>query len=228
MPKRLTPAGHAAPPVEPIITGATLPVKEAAPKARTPRRVDTGAMYVRNIHHIPVMVRLSERNDKREIKLEPRGQREDLDIVSAEEQEDPRFLANLDVLFELVEVDVAKEIIVKQRTNRRKTSNTPWDYLKNSKGQAYDNHSVTVEEAFERQGITIGSVTTPAPDGSSNALDTGEIVRHQQPPQVSVPGSPGHPATNYMLNQPSYVDPEEYNEFLMWKQFKAEKARRDG
>lgn len=217
MPKKLTPRGQAAPPVEPINTGATLPPNTPTKyPGQRPKSTESGIMYVRNLHHIKTIVRLTS---KREIALEPRGQREDLDIVSADEQEDPKFLANVDLLFEVIEPEVAKGIISKQRTNARTQQHSLWDHLRTEDGKKYTQTSVTVGETFEQQGIVVATVEE-VPSGSPH-ISKSTQVRRAGPEQTSVPGSPGHPATDYMLSDvPSEIRPEEYREFLQWKAFK--------
>lgn len=224
MPKRLTPRGEAAPPVEPIVTGATMPprpVKRQSTKAK-PKKLPAkaGIKYVYNLHHIPCRVTLAS---KREIQLEPRGQRGDVDVVNAEEQEDPKFLANLNLIFEIIEPELAQSIIANQQTNARQEDHPIWKHLRNEQGDPYSQRHAVIEEVFERQGIVVGSVSTPSKDGSSSSQRI-EMTRSGAPEIVQAPGSPGHPATEYMQYVPGDVSPEDYHEFLLWKQFQEQKA----
>lgn len=216
MPKRLTPRGEAAPPVEPIITGATLPARDGAKHEEQARPAPSapGIMYVRNLHHIQARVTLA---NKRVISLEPRGQREDLDIVNVDEQQDPKFLANKDLLFEVISPEDAKAIIYKQQHNSRQ-EHPAWTHLRNEQGKAYDQRATTIEEIFEQQGVKVGEVTET---GAGRFTDRNhEVVRTAGQNVTSVPGSPGHPATEFMNSVPSAIEPDEYHEFLLWKQFK--------
>lgn len=220
MPKRLTPRGEAAPPVEPIITGATLPTRESAQKSsgRKPKKSSPGVMYVRNLHHIMSRVTLAS---GRQILLQPRGQRDDIDIVNKEEQQDPKFLANKDLLFELIDGETAERIIYKQQHNRRQGG--VMQHLRNEKGEAYTQTAATIEEVFENQGEVVGTIEET---GSGRFTDHNQEVRRSVGPQrVSRPGSPEDPATDFMDSVPGNVDPEEYHDFLLWKQFKAEQKR---
>lgn len=214
MPKRLTPRGEAAPPVEPIITGATLPPKPEQKAQRKPKSTDTGVRYIRNLHHIQARVTLGS---GREIQLKPRGEREDIDIVNKDEQQDPKFLANRDLVFEVITPAQAEKIIYKQQTNSRGQS--LWDHLRNEKGKSYDQTAATIEEAFERQGVVVGRIEDT---GSGRYTDHNAEVRRMGPEVVEAPGSPGHPATAFVQSVPPGVSPDEYHEFLLWKQFKLE------
>lgn len=219
MPKRLTPRGEAAPPVEPINTGARLPTKEEATTKRPqrkPKATDSGVRYVRNLHHILARITLTS---GREILLKPRGEREDLDIVNAEEQEDPKFLANKDLLFEVLSSEQAKAIIYKQQTNAREQGHTLYQHFVNSKGEKYENGTVGGMQAHGgHAAITVGQVDQV---GGGRYTDKNfEVTRSAGARYTEVPGSPGHKATEFMQSVPGHISPEEYHEFLLWKQFK--------
>lgn len=219
MPKRLTPRGDAAPPVEPIITGATMPprpVKRQASKAkRTKVAPKSDIKYVYNLHHIPCRVTLAS---KREIQLEPRGQRGDVDVVNADEQQDPKYLANLNLIFELISPEQARTIIANQQTNAKTEDHPIWKHLRNEQGDPYSQRHATIEEVFEKQGIVVGTVEET---GAGRFTDKNFTVSRASSPEiVQVPGSPGHPATELMQSVPAEISPDEYHEFLLWKQFR--------
>lgn len=217
MPKRVSPRGEAAPPVEPNVASAAIPRKPARKRAPAKPKAETGngTMYIRNRHNITCRLTLTT---GREIELKPRGQREDVDIVSVEEQQDPRFIGNEGVLFEVITPEAAAEIIRKQSTNASNREHELWQYLRNQQGQAYEKHQVEVEIPFERQGTVVGRVTQ---EGSGRFTDRNSgVERVMGPERTTVPGSAGDPATAFMNSIPSYVSPEDYHEFLLWKQFR--------
>lgn len=225
MPKRLTPRGEAAPPVEPIVTGATLPPKPASrkrtttPKPKATGQTDFGVRYVYNLRAIPCRVTLAT---GREIYLEPRGQRGDLDIVNVDEQQDPRYLANKDLLFQVITPAQAEGIIAGQQTNAKTAEHPAWAHLRNAQDKPYEQRHTHIEEAFERQGVVVGHV---AETGAGRFTDKNfEVSRAQgaSPEIVTRPGSPGDPATSLMNTIPADVQPGEYHEFLLWKQFRAQ------
>lgn len=220
MPKRVSPRGEAAPPVEPNVANASIPRKPAA-KRRAPAKPKVEAetqdktMYVRNRHHITARVTLTS---GREIELKPRGQREDVDIVTEAEQQDPKFIANEGIIFEVITPAEAADIIRKQQTNASGREHELWQYLRNERGDAYEKRNVEVEIPFERQGQVVGRVVE---EGSGRFTDKNSgVYRAMGPQQTTVPGSAGDPATNLMNSLPAELGPEEYHEFLLWKQFR--------
>lgn len=214
--KKVTPRGQAAAPVEPNI-GPAIPKRPVAKKTGyTPISDKPGVKYVRNIRGIQCRFTLQDGKGRR-IELAPRGQRGDIDIVNKEDQEDPIYIMNLDLLFEEITPTQAKEIISNQQTNSKRDSHPIFDQLTNAQGKKYEQSHATIEQSIEAQAITVAKIKE-AGDGRNTQGNT-EVVR-SGPEMTQVPGSPGHAATDLVNSVPGDIDPTEYHEFLIWKQYK--------
>lgn len=215
MPKRLTPKGQAAPPVEPNVAAASIPKKQPTPKRLPQVSKKPGVKYIRNIRGIQCRITLKDGKGRR-IELDPRGQRGDIEIVNKQEQEDPIYLANLNLLYEEIPAEEAQEIIANQQTNAQNLEHPLWAHLRNEQGKEYTQRHMVVEDSIEEQAIVVAKVEeTPAGRFTDK---NSEVVRSAGPQFTEAPGSPNHPATKVVDSVPGTISPEEYHEFLMWKQ----------
>lgn len=221
MPKRLTPRGEAAPPVEPNIAQAAIPRKPAQRKRQTKISDKPGVKYVRNIRGIECRFTLQDGKGRR-IGLAPRGQRGDIEIVNKEDQEDPIYLANEGLLFEVITAAEAKRIIANQQINAREEEHPIWSQLRNEKGQGYQQRHATIEESIESKAIVVADIKE-AGAGRFTDKNVQEVRRGAGPMFIEAPGSAGHPATGYMQSVPGDISPEDYHDFLLWKQFMAQR-----
>lgn len=171
-------------------------------KKATPRR--TTQKHYRNIREIPASFRLEESD--RKISLAPRGQRGDLAPIKKGELQDPVFLANKDLLFQVVTDEEAKAIIEKQTTNQQSDRRHPsLEVIRNANGDEYDNESVRVAGNPDDLGVVI-----------QDNLEDGQIPMARQGTngvQITrsrVPGTEDNP----LQHVPDSVSPEDQAEYL--------------
>lgn len=219
MPGRLTPRGEAAPPVSPNIASASIPKKSVKKRTTTKKVSGPGVAYVYNLRAIECRFTLTT---DREIRLQPRGQRGDLDVVNEDEQFDPIFLANNKILFEVIEPEEAHKIIAKQQVNDSLQGRPIFDQLLNEYGKSYEQKDIRIQS---QTSIPVGTIS---PAGNTAHTEQNVAIGRVGPQITEVPGSPGHPATEFMLGDvPGEISPEDYHEFLLWKQFKAAMVAQD-
>ncbi len=104
--------------------------------------------YIRNVRAVPIGMRLGS---GRRIDLQPRGMRGDCVPVNEEEMSDEIFLANLDLLFEVITQSEAKDVISKQTTNQQ-TVHPALSAMRNELGEEYTK-GVVVEQSDEDQPV---------------------------------------------------------------------------
>ena len=177
--KKVTPKGTAA---KPAGSGATTTKKAATPRKPAASKSTTGKKHIRNIRGVDV--RLTFESGRR-VQLSPRGQRGDLTAVSKEELEDPIFLNNLGILYEVITEKDAIEIRNKQFTNASGRNPRPEDLLTNEKGESIS--STTVTQSFENQGKVIATLQTN--EGGIHEQQSIDVVRGNNPARAAVPGS---------------------------------------
>lgn len=218
MPGQLNPRGEAAPPVEPNVASAEIK-KKAPKKAKAVKKVKAGTDYAYNLRNVQARVTL---DSGREIIFAPRGQRGDLQPVSADEQKDSKFLMNLGYIFEVVPFEVAAAIIEKQATNQQAQGPSLWDHLTNEYGKKYERHDIHVEPQAQRS-IVVGQIAPDVGDRHVSANPEGLVVRPVTgPAEAQVPGSRGHQATNEINSLPDNLRAEDVAEFMAWKRAQAE------
>lgn len=137
---------------------------KTATKKSPPRKPRETQKYVRNIRNVPISVRLNA--NERRISLKARGQRGDCAPISKAEMEDEIFLGNLDLLYEVIPVSEAKEIIQKQTTNQQ-VRHSAMDHIVNAQGDPYEK-GVVVEEEHENQGKIVAHLN---PQGNTVNID---------------------------------------------------------
>lgn len=157
------------------------PAKKASARGSTQK-------YIRNVRYVPVGVRLGT---GRRINLQPRGQRGDCAPVSKEEMSDEIFLGNVGLLFEVIPVGEAQDVIGKQTTNQQQV-HPALHQLRNAKGEGYT-RGVVVEENFDDQGKTVAAIS-----------DRGMIERFKAPGTVDQP----------LPDIPADVPPEEVADWV--------------
>ena len=182
-PKKVTPKGKAA---RPAGEGATATRKPAAKKAATTtRKPSSTKKHIRNIRGVDV--RLTFESGRR-VQLAPRGMRGDMTAVSKDELDDPIFLNNLGILYEVLAAKDADEVREKQNINASTRTVRPEDLLTNEKGESMS--EVTLEGSYESQGKTIATLETT--DGGTHEEKSIDVVRNTVGPRIAVvPGSDG-------------------------------------
>lgn len=185
-------------------------------------------VYLRNLHGCETRVALT---GGRQISLQPRGRRGDMESITSEEYKDQKVKDNIGLIFEPLSSDSAAEILEKQNTNR-KEPHAPFATITNSLGDQYEQSGVAVEASFEDQGIVVGEVETsegrgplesrseisrPAIDHTAmqelieahGAEKAAEIVdkivgstRQLGPSKVAVPGAEEVPSEQAVHNEP--------------------------
>lgn len=175
--------------------------KTTAAKKTAPRR--TAQKHYRNLRYTPVGIRLKE-SDRR-LELAPRGQRGDIAPVKKSESSDPDYIANKDILFEIISDEEATLILEKQATNQQTPTQHPaLREIRNELGDEYEDDSVkiTVEEDNSK---TVAHLDEVAEGVGNIVVDRGVGIR-----RAEVPGS-----TDYELpNIPDSVDPEQQADYL--------------
>lgn len=212
-PKRVAPLGQSAPPPEPnVATTQSIGEKSAKKKATTstPARPKAGTKYIRNIRGIGCRLTL---DSGRRIEFAPRGQVGDLEPVTKEEQQDSKFISNEGMIFEIISVAEAQDVLRKQSTNAQTDRPQLIDHLRNEKGEAYERTDVRVTPAYEQQGQVVAQVEQTA-DGRYTEGNTDVVRRDGPPEQVAVPGSVQNPLPEI----PSDIAAEDVREFYAWKQ----------
>jgi hypothetical protein len=159
-------------------------LRDIEAQAVEPAPVENTQKYIRNLYGSLVRVKFSRHTPaERGIILQPRGQRGDLSPVSAEDLNDPVFLDNQGSLFELVDGDQAREIVGKQTTNQQ-AIHPALSALRNEKNEEYEQKVVTVDESFEKQGVTVAQ------------LEDGQVVVNsegiQRRKRGEAPGTPDY------------------------------------
>jgi hypothetical protein len=179
-PKKLTPRGQAA---EPAGAKASSARKTATKAKPAPKKRGSTTKYIRNIRGVEVRVTF---DTGRRVNLMPRGQRNDMVAVSKEELEDPIFLDNLAVLYEVISAADAESIREKQFTNASSLSQPrPENTLMSPLGKPIN--FTGLEPSNIEQSITIGQLREV--DGRTNEQKATEITRSVQPSRANVPGS---------------------------------------
>ena len=115
---------------------------------------DAQRIYLRNLHGCESRVNLS---DGRKIELKPRGQRGDMESVTAEEFKDQKVQDNIGLVYEPLSEESAKEVMDKQNTNRQEP-HAPFAAITNERGEQYQQAEVPVEKSFEQQGEVVAKV----------------------------------------------------------------------
>jgi hypothetical protein len=118
-----------------------------------------GPWYVRNLYPAPFSLRLDRQTEKRRIELKPRGKPGDLHPLTKEDLEDPILKRNLSTgIIEVISASVANKIIENQVNNVENRVHTPFDILRNEKGEKYSPGSIKVEAEFNSQGVTVATL----------------------------------------------------------------------
>lgn len=219
MPKKLDPKGQSAPPPAPDFVASNDSVRTRANEIAAQQakfsaafKPKAGTLYVRNIRAIDCRVTL---DTGRRIELKARGQVDDIAPVSREEQTDSKFIINIGLLYEVLDVKDAAEVIRKQAINAQtaRPRNPLLDHLVNAKGEEYEITDVHIDPLEQERSIVVGQVTG-APDGRSTT-DNTQIVRQGSGPQeVSVPGSRMNPTPEI----PSDISAEDVREYVAWRE----------
>ena len=115
---------------------------------------DEQRIYLRNLHGCESRVNLS---DGRKIELKPRGQRGDMESVTADEFKDQKVQDNIGLIYEPLSEESAKEVMEKQNTNRQEP-HAPFAAITNERGEQYHQAEVPVEKSFEQQGEVVAKV----------------------------------------------------------------------
>jgi hypothetical protein len=128
-------------------------------------------VYLRNLHGCETRVALT---GGRQISLQPRGRRGDMESISSEEYKDQKVKDNIGLIFEPLSSDTAADILEKQNTNR-KEPHAPFATITNSLGDQYEQSGIAVEASFEDQGIVVGEVESQEARGTQESRS--EIAR---------------------------------------------------
>lgn len=196
MPKSLTPKGRkAAGPARTDKVGQSPAPKKRKASKKAPTKVATNSpvaptVWIRNLHYGAGGARFDLLTYDKRIELAPRGHIGDLLQTTEEMREDPRYQRNKDILFEEVSRETAMRILDKQNTNAQAYRGpTPMDFIRNEKGEKYAQVRAVIEPSFESQGIVVGQVSTPNPEGGQSARDIGNVSGRASgaPPQQTYP-----------------------------------------
>lgn len=110
------------------------------------------------------------------------------------------------MLYEVIEDDLAREIIQKQSTNQQ--VHTPLDFLLNERGERYQQAPVTAP-SYEQQGEVVASIEQTGQGRYTQ--DNTEVRRNAGPPQIAnVPGSVGNPVPEV----PSHIPAEQVADWV--------------
>lgn len=178
----------------------------AAPKkpktAAKPRR--TQQKHYRNLQNVPISFRLNESD--RKVTLAARGQRGDVDVIKKGEMQDPIFLANRDLIFEVITAEEAKVVIEKQSTNISEHRSHPaWDTIRTPTGEEYNQSEVRLED----QALSTGApLDVEVQDGNIVLERQGQ--KGVQIKRAALPGSEDRPLPHI----PDSVAPEDQAQYL--------------
>ena len=114
-----------------------------------PKKRGESSKYIRNIRAVQVGLRLGS---GRRIDLQPRGMRGDCAPVDADEMNDEIFLANVELLFEVIPTAEAKQVISKQTTNQQ-SIHPALHAMRNEKGEEYTKGVVVVEQSENERPV---------------------------------------------------------------------------
>ena len=185
-PKKVAPKGRAARPAGEGVTATRKPVAKKAATTRKP--ASSTKKHIRNIRGVDVRLTFES---GRQVRLAPRGMRGDMTAVSKDELEDPIFLNNLGLLYEVITGKDADDVREKQNTNASTRTVRPEDFLTNEKGEAIAD--VTLESSYESQGKTIATLETT--EGGVHEEQSIDVVRNTVGPRIAV--VPGSDAKDY-------------------------------
>ena len=185
-PKKVAPKGTAARPAGSGSTATRKPVIKKAASTRQP--VSSTKKHIRNIRGVDVRLTF---DSGRRIQLAPRGMRGDLVAVSKDELEDPIFLNNLGLLYEVISGKDADDVRSKQGTNASTRTQRPEDILTNEKGEAISN--VSLDQSNESKGKTLATLQTT--EGGVHEEKSIDVVPNTVGPRIAV--VPGSDAKDY-------------------------------
>lgn len=177
--------------------------KQAIKKA-APRR--TQQKHYRNIRYTPANFRLKELG--RRVELAPRGQRGDIVPIKKGEQGDPDFIANKDLIFEVITDEEAKEVIAKQSTNQQggRQRHPSLDILRSETGKEYADDAIKLDSSTNEDKGRVVAYTREVAEGVGDVIIDRDVgIR-----RAEVPGS----ADYNLPNVPDSVSPEEQAAYL--------------
>jgi hypothetical protein len=196
---------------------------------------DEQIIYLRNLRNCETRVNIT---GGRKIELQPRGQRGDMESITAEEFKDQKVKDNIGLIFEPLKEETAQAVIDKQNTNRQEP-HAPFAAITNQLGEKYQQADIPVEKSFEEQGEVVGKIEsqpslnhqetreeiTRAPsidhDVMSRLIETHGVEKANEivhsitqateslaPQQVQVPGS--EPADAKFADAQAKQDPQDH------------------
>lgn len=169
--------------------------KKTATKAAPKKRAKPQPKVIRNLRNLHVSVF----PQKRRVELAPRGQRNDLAPLEKGDLSDAGFLADKDVLFEIITQGEADKVTAKQATNIQQARHPALDMIRNDKGERYEDGAVKMEQNSEAQGKVVADLTSEKSRGTTK-FDWGVGIQ-----RAAVPGSVDHETTRI----PDTVAPED-------------------
>jgi hypothetical protein len=174
------------------------PKKAPGTKKRAPRR--TSKKFYRNLREVPVGFRLKE-SDRR-VDLAARGQRNDTAPISKDDLEDPIFLANEGLIFEVITQEEANLVVEKQNTNiQKQPRHSALDTIRNERGEVYDDDAVRLDKS---EAVT-GKPVAPLDEEGNLIIDRNVGIR-----RAHVPGGEGYELPHI----PDSVAPEDQAQYL--------------
>src|SRR5688572_22015155 len=138
---------------------ATSKAKSSTTKGTTRRKSSprrSQQLYYRNLRGVPVSWRFTE-SDRR-VALAPRGQRNDLTPVKKGEQQEPEFINNKGLIFEVITAEEAKIIADKQTTNAQQGIHPALQQIRNQHGKEYEGDVVRVNPEKGQQGKKVAAL----------------------------------------------------------------------
>jgi hypothetical protein len=203
-------------------TKKTAPKRAATSKAKktttrrksTPRR--SQQLYYRNLRAVPVSFRFTNADKDRRVALAPRGQRGDLAPVKKDEKDEPEYINNQGLIFEIITAEEAKIIADKQVTNAQKGVHPALQQIRNQHGEHYESPEVVrVNPEKGKQGRKVAPLNE---EGQIEFENKGIL---QQGSQISgglsirrsseFPGGEGYQSD---IQVPEDISPEEQAEWV--------------
>jgi hypothetical protein len=106
--------------------------------------------------------------------------------LAPEQHDDPIFLDNIGMIYEVIPASEANEIRRKQQINQQ-VGPTAFDFLVNERGEKITSARVT--QPFEQQSFTVANIQQA--QDTRHTQNNEQLERPMGPQQVAVPGSPG-------------------------------------
>lgn len=184
----------------------------------------TGPYFLRNLRLVPIRLRFGDKKDGRAVNLRPRGQRGDVSPPLQPGDEYDAAMADLGVLFEILTADQVAQVFHGQTTNQQAV-HPALAQLRTATGEAVT--SVKIEEEFNAQGFTVGTVVEQGPNNSNQQRSvvqrSPQIDLAVAPERAQLPGTQDRPIASVSQS----IDPEDQAAWVAEQGGLEELMRRD-